>query len=476
MAEVGQGLVRFASIRSGGGVSAGGASTGISRLGAAGAPIIPSGGPFGTALPAQLPPSVGNTYYVDLSSANTGVDSRSSAVARTRSTPWATLAHALTVVGTEAGATIVLISNGEAVQLNAANSTNAVAIDLRGLLASATNPLTIRSETRYGVTLGSAGGPTGPFTFGVLAYKSAGFRIDGLTISTRGRDSGSGSGSTGVHLEWCNKVEIVNCLFQNVGGQGLLTRGQDQTAPGPTTDVWVLNCLFRQPLGSTYGVGVDATGGYFDTRGTHFIYTGQDNGGSDPAGTLSGDLRTVIANCIFSGTVPGFHVQCGPQSDTAYVVNNTFYNNRTPTSYAGDALCPFDNGDATRKTKNCLFYNNGFSSMRGSAIYGRAGGPEVGNVAEYNAAFNCQCLGAVNSGLGADPFPTLVQVGGNTIYTIGAHGNIQNSDPLFVNPSVGDFTPLQGSPWINGALASYCPVYDFNGATRVRPTIGALAA
>jgi hypothetical protein len=426
--------------------------------------LAASGGlPLATSLPTRLPVSVGNTYYVDPSNSTGGAsDSNTTTQAQVRSTPWSTINHALQTVPTN-GATILVIGNGITVNSVPGTSSAIDAGNNNGSVAgNPSNPITIQCETDRGVTIGSSGGAGGGFAIGVLFGGCSGIRLKGFIISVRGVNSGTGdqSGSTGVHIENSSRIEIVRCLFNNVGGQGLLTRGGSGTA---TSDVWI--------IANEFGAnGVDAIG-YYGTNGTHHIYNGQDQGSQS---TLSGDLRTVIANNVFHGTTPGYNVECGPQADTTYVVNNTSYNNRPASSLAGEFVFPFTNTNpATFMTRNGVIRNNIAMKATGAFSYG-SGGPLSGITVQSNLSFQNDSAGPVSDGYSAGTeYPEFFSgPGGNRIYT--ASGNLADADPKFNNAVGNDFTLLSGSPAINAGAAAYTPLTDFNEVTRVNPDLGAL--
>ena len=414
-----------------------------------------------------MPFSSGNTYYVDLF--GTGSDSRTTTQAQVRTTPWATVGHAIASVSS--GSTIMCINTGN---VNAPGG-GVGALDVRSVTFSTSNPVTIKCETQYGIVLTSSGGPngggTGPFVQSLVVYLATGIRIDGFQVSARGLDSGgTGGGSTGCQIEDSQRIEVTRCKFTNNGGSAYQTRGGTGRASG---DLWCIGNIFIPTSGapSNLGCGIDASTtlpsdepGYFSKHGTHYIYMGQDNGSG---GTLSGTVREVVANNIFSGTAPGYCVQAGPQVDTGYIVSNTMYNNRAADHNAGDGITPFDNGGPTYLTRNTTMKNNIITTCTGSAIFGTAGGPEVGNLVETNLAFNNDCLGAADNGWPAHTdYPPKVSPSGSLIYTIGPNGNRTNADPKFNSPTTGDFTLQSSSPAIGVADIAFSPLTDYNEHAR----------
>ena len=80
-------------------------------------------------------------------------------------------------------------------------------------------------------------------------------------------------------------------------------------------------------------------------------------------------------------------------------------------------------------------------------------------------------LNRLRNSLGYNPL-TIASTGATT-YTV---ANYLTSNPLFVNPTAGDFTPGVGSPLYAAGLAAYTPPFDFYGRPRVVATIGPLIA
>jgi hypothetical protein len=63
-----------------------------------------------------------------------------------------------------------------------------------------------------------------------------------------------------------------------------------------------------------------------------------------------------------------------------------------------------------------------------------------------------------------------LEIGGSGLVT---RGNLQNTDPLFVNAGIQDFHLTGGSPARNAGVAKWCPSIDYDGATRSTCSAGA---
>lgn len=450
--------------------------------------------PLGTSLPTRLPTSSGGTqFYVNNSTGNDTTGDGSSG------SPWKTINKAINSV-TTAGTVINVADTTYTVS----GFNPAINIVNKNISGAATNPITIKATNDGGVVI------TGPSAGGTRSYaivvdNSTGWRIEGIKVSPfYGRDTLAGSDAVTIYRG--HDIEFFNCIFEDIGGMAVLVKGESNTA---STDIWFYGCIFR-PTGNTSvtksvggganlpdgdtdwacSVDVNDTGspGYFDTKGSHFIYAGQYvTGVTAPEGVEN----FVVANCIFLGKTAGRHIQLGPQCRGAYIVNNTFYGNYPGTyytrsspsddaRYAGGGIEIFSDGNATVGTQDLFIVNNVFQHFSGHAVYGSGDvGQGTSNLVYNNLAYdiNGGRFGGVSY---QDDYtkPFEDDRAGSTLF-VTTGGNLASSDPLFANPVAspsGDFTPLNNSPLYAASVAAYTPTIDFNGTTRdeTNPTVGAI--
>jgi hypothetical protein len=443
---------------------------------------------LGTSLPDRLPHSTASlTYYVNSS---TGDDARSAAQAQSPSTPWLTPNKAVATVTTPGSVVMITGTYSGNRQLYVLNKNISGTLD---------NPITFKAETAgsWVITKTTA---TGTF-YGCNFEGSSGYRVEGLTISKfLGNDGGTGAGgandglgATGIFVEDSQKIEFLNCILEDIGGHGVQVRG---VSGSPCEDIWFYGCIFR-PTGTTsvsydgsassdYFCGVDCTGPYYKTRGTHGIYCGQMTGGD--YSSLNGDDRTVIANCLFVGSTPGVCVSPHPQSRYTYIVNNTFYGNNNPyfviaadvpadghSEYAaGCGIIIGNDGSATSNTTdNVHVVNNIFSTLRGHAI--RGDGSAMNNNLVYNNLAYTTLNGEGEQGRETEAFEELWN--GHTMFAETGGQIATNTNPVFVSPAAspaGNFALQSGSPCKLVANPAYCPPIDITGASRSgTPSLGA---
>lgn len=438
---------------------------------------------LGSSLPARLPFSSGAAnYYVNPSTGNDTTGNGSSG------TPWATINKAINSVSTPGS--IIHVSDGT-YTISAAGDSNApIYILNKNHAGTTTNPITIKAVNEGGVVITHPTDDLGYF-YGCSIDNSSGYRIQGIKFyRIYGHGGSDHPGADAAFIYRSQWIEFYRCQFVDIGGQ-VQVRG---TLNDPCTDIgwW---CNHHYPSGGVnvnynglgndteYCAGVTCTGNYFTTRGTHCVYPGQVESG-DYVNKYGVD-RMVIANNLFVGKTPGCHVDLHPQARNCYVVNNTFYGNNK--SYftlpgqnsgwsAGNGIILGNDGTLNpNTTSNCVVKNNIFASMIGHAVRTDGAGSMVGNVVDYNLAYQTQ-NGQGLQGNSTRPFEYHWSTGSVNFTSPG--GNTINTDPKFVSPSIssGANFALQGSsPALGVGDPAYAPATDFSGAARSNPpSLGAI--
>ena len=145
----------------------------------------------------------------------------------------------------------------------------------------------------------------------------------------------------------------------------------------------------------------------------------------------------VIQNNIFYNIFHGYQIQFfSGSASNVFILNNTFAFGNP--NRAQDIAIYY--GISTALIANNIFYQ--------PTSYGIAwSGSESGVIASNNLS-----TGALSSGAGSG---------------VAFTANLENTDPVFVNPTTLDFRPQTGSPAIGSALCSAEPPTDFAGKSRV---------
>lgn len=428
------------------------------------------GGTLGSALPTRLPFSTGgNTYYVDSS---LGSDSRTATEAQNPSTPWLTINKAINTVPL-AGS--IIIAKGT---FTSAPNFGSFAISW-AKTADTANPVTIKAHDD-GCTIINSSPGTGP-AYGAWISAGEGLRLEGITFNVRG------DGGAHILIEGTNWVEFYRCRFIEAGGMMCLARGRNPGSGDSENLRWEA-CEFGPTDANAVtaqGASLDTTDAYYSTKGSHYLYLGQESG-DDQAGALqTGTNNVVVANCVFYGTSTGRHIQMGPQFRNGFIVNNTFYYNKpgnvcplgSPNCewFAGTCLEFWDEG-GTYKTADVVVCNNIIVEMQGHAAYGSGSGG-TDRFVFNNIGFDCD-NGNGHLGNVSDHFDSTGD-SSQTLYveTKPDASSAPNSvtDPDLTDPTNRSWVPQAGSPAIAASLLDWTPTEDFDGTARSAsaPTIGA---
>jgi hypothetical protein len=427
------------------------------------APVLTTSTSLGTSLPARMPMSsgAGGTYYVD---GTNGSDSASGSAAA----PWKTINKALATV--PAAGSIINVLPGTYSSLGGSYVINF------NRLASMTDPITLQAQTPGTVVIANADPNT--TTIGGWVHSAAGLRIEGLVFRVHAT-ANLNQGSNGLLIENSSRIEVYHCTINEVGTVGMLVRG-GQSDGQTANDVWFIDNVFRSSSSNIFaqvtGTGW-TTDQYYGSKGSHWIYAGQY--GTDTNWNISnGSRRLVIVNNIFTGTTAGRDIELGPQAQSSYVVNNTFYGNHalstlgtnTLAAYAGQGVEFFTNATTgTYQTAGNLIANNLFVDLDGHAVYG-SGPSEGGNVVRANLSYNLR-NGEGFQGRTSMDYEALY--GTTTLFTVGANGG--DANPLFVNANAWDFHLQSGSPTGGIADPAYAYPFDADGNPRsATPAVGAL--
>jgi hypothetical protein len=417
---------------------------------------------LGSSLPSRLPMSsgAGGTFYVD---GTNGSDSNSGSA----SAPWKTINKALATVPL-AGSIIKVLPG-----TYASSGTNYVLAF--GRQASTSDPITLEAQTPGTVMI--VNGTPDSWTLGGWIHDASGLRIQGIVFRVHGT-ANLNKGADELLIENSDRIEIFDCTFNEAGTGGPAVRGG--TSNGQTSDdVWFIDNTFR-PSGSDPFAQVTGTGWssdqYFGSKGSHWIYAGQYGDASNFEVT-NGARRLVIVNNVFTGSTAGRDVQLGPQTQSSFVVDNTFYGNHaasvigktTQAVYAGGGVEFFtDSNTSSYQTGGNVVANNLFVDLDGHGAYG-SGPTESGNVVRSNLSYGLRNGSGYQGRTSMDYEPLY---GTSTLFQVGT--NLGDGDPLFANPSSYDFHLKIGSPAFGKGDPAYAYPYDADGAARpATPAVGA---
>lgn len=426
----------------------------------AGAAEVQRSARLGAALPARLPPTSGRhgLFWVDGAHGSDRGDG-------SRRHPWRTISKALAAVPLSGSVIKVLPGTYESTRTRYALVFNRHG-DVR-------DPVTVTAARRGTVTI--VNGDERHPTVGAWIVHATGLRIIGLrfrVVTARDTDAAA----TSVLVEDSSRIEIDHSIFNEATVAGIVVRGG---ANRPSEDVWAIGNVFRpsgpNPTAQVTGAAFGADD-YFGTKGSHWIYAGQYQGEGD-WNRISGSRRLVVVNNVFTGSAAGCDVQLGPQSRHAFVVDNTFYGNRSadaigPSSearYAGQAIELFSNTSRPEFTNGYnTIANNLFVNLHGHAVAG-SGLSEPQNVVKHNLAWEV----AGHDSAGPSSSPMAPTSGSAVIFEVGRSN--RTLDPRFVAPGRYDFRLRRSSPALRAADPSLAYPYDARGRARPpRPALGAL--
>jgi hypothetical protein len=229
---------------------------------------------------------------------------------------------------------------------------------------------------------------------------------------------------------------------------------------------------------------------YYGSKGSHWIYAGQF--GQDPntdAGDtwnhINGSNRLVVANNVFTGAAAGRDIELGPEARNSFVVNNTFFGNRSletigigdpsndaSAEYSGEGVALFSNTASTAYANGYnIVTNNIFMNLFGHSVYG-SGSTQPGNIVQKNLSFGTENGGGYN---GTTSLDYLYYYGTTStiLFSLGT-GNYTDSDPLFAAPLSYNYQLQAASPAIGKADPAYTYPYDITGKVRPgSPDLGA---
>jgi hypothetical protein len=415
-----------------------------------------AGSPLGRSLPDRLAPTTGKyVFFVD---GTHGSDSNRGS----RRRPWKTIERALRTVPLSGSVIKVLPGT-----YTSTGSNYAISFHRKG---DVRDPITLEPAVPGTVTIEN--GDPSRTTIGGWIADSSGLRIRGLRFRVLTRRA-SNVGATALLIENSDRIEIARCTFNEVSMSGIEIRGGIQST---SDDVWVINNVFRpsgeDPTGQVTGLGY-GTGEYFGSKGSHWIYAGQ-YGKENTWEQVSGSRRLVIVNNVFAGSAAGRDVQLGPQARNSFVVNNTFYGNRsadvigheTDARYAGQAVELFSNSsNPAFVTGYNTIANNLFVNLQGAAVSG-SGPAEPGNVVLDNLSWDV----IQQSRPGGGDFAPIN--GEARIFLLA--GRNRTLEPRLLDPRRYQFALRRGSPALHTAAPNYAYPWDAGG--RLRPAAPAIGA
>jgi hypothetical protein len=292
--------------------------------------------------------------------------------------------------------------------------------------------------------------------------------------------------------------EVTDCTFSvnNASNGG----GMHNETSSPT----VTGCTFEGNTSTNGGGMFNANSPSLEVTGCDFLGNSANYGG----GMYGTNSPETVSNCTFSGNTATYGGgMCNYDNSSPAVTGCTFYgnsategggmynnNNSSPTvskctftgnpAYHGGGMC--NNNNSSPAVTNCTFYGN--SATEGGGMYNNNNSsPAVTNCTFYgnSAAFgggmynydssptvtNCilwgdDCLPEILDEGTSAPAVTYCDVDGE--YYPPGTGNIE-ADPLFVDPSTGDYHLQAGSPCIDVGdnSAPSLPSTDFEGDPRI---------
>jgi hypothetical protein len=462
---------------------------------------------LGSALPARMPETVGNVYYVD---AVNGNDTRTSTQAQSTATPWQTIQKAIDSVGgtscfirvrgTLSGApTDYTVTNGVVGRFEPSRGNGS---------GNLLNPCTIEAmpaSTGTGVRRGkgwfenvrilsSTNGGTGNAGWMMFFLdRTKGLRIRGFEMTTPMVLATPSSTAAAGIMQNPDGIEICQNLIHHTYGHGFggfsPNSSSDTAYLAPNLawgqNIYIIDNEFHhiaENNGALATMTFDpSTGGGYYRRGTHPLYIGGNSQESDSVDHRWRNI--VIANNIFHDNRWGKEMEIGNATLNVYVVNNTSYRHgqgSSPQTVGGNDEIIYGLGQGLLhfgvgglyQSYEVHYVNNIVKDAIGYAISGGAGQYSVfNNEAHNNLAHGCRSDngGMYNDWRGATDSTSRTYTKGPQLLV---------GDPLFTNAAAGDFSLGALSPAKGTADSAYCPPYDFFGTLRSAstPSMGAVGA
>ena len=300
--------------------------------------------------------------------------------------------------------------------------------------------------------------------------------VTNCTFSGNSADSSGG----GMYNRDNSSPTVTNCTFSGNSADSYGGGMHNRISSNPT----VTNCTFSENSAGYHGGGMDNDDS--SPMVTNCTFSG--NWGGQGGGMSNRDSSTpTVTNCTFNGNSARYGSGMYNAYSSPKVTNCTFSENSA--SEWGGGMCNMESSSPT--VTNCTFSKNSARNYDGGGI---------SNLFDSNPTVtNCTFIGnsAKNYGGGmADIYnssSTLANCilwantasNGPQIYNVGTSsatvsysdvqgawpgiGNI-NADPLFVEPAIGDYRLLLGSPCIDAGDNSAVPplvVTDLNGNPRI---------
>jgi hypothetical protein len=470
-------------------------------------PSFVSEAALGEALPTRLGFSSGTEYYVNHVTGNNANDGL------TQGTAWATTIHALTEVGTDAGAIINIVGtfNPDAPRvLKGVNGVSTLVLNSFGS-GNPANPVTLRALPCLPADGGWALGDghytcvqiqnaDNSYTTGLLGINvQAGndsLRIEGIDFCAPAAQAAS----TGeMRVAGCvtvfrnnHNIEFLNCKAHDTWGHGFAIFTQDSSGTGD--ERYCSNIQWWNPeltriaerntglAGESNTADPSTPANGYNRRGTHPFYFG----GTGDLYALPDDPRSrdiVVANALIHKNRWGKGIEWGNAILRGYEVNCDIVEHGQGVEGAG--------------VNEYSAAELGANAGLGAVLYEWANNHKVQDVKIANCIFKDSFSNAVGYGPRNDPV-------GNEVVNCIAHGNLadatygqfnprenhtgaagtpQNfsesgsiySDPLFADQVNADYRIQIGSPAIRAGNVAYATPTDFRGIARnpVQPSIGA---
>ncbi|MCP4610914.1 MAG: right-handed parallel beta-helix repeat-containing protein, partial [Planctomycetes bacterium] len=276
---------------------------------------------------------------------------------------------------------------------------------------------------------------------GGMFNEASSFTMTNCTFSDNEASDGGG-----MYNNSFSSPEVINCTFSDneatTNGGGIANFSSSPT---------VTNCIFSGNTATNLGGGMINTASSPEVTDCTFSgNTATTNGG----GIYNGESSSpTLANCTFSqntATTNGGGMVNNGSSPT--ITNCIFFGNHANALGGG-----IRNYASSPTVTNCTFYGN-TAATGGAILNGASSTPTVTNCILYGDT------GTEIYNFSSTPTVTYCDIQGGYTGT----GNI-DADPLFVDPSNGDFHLQVSSPGIDSGdnLAPGLPTNDFEGDARI---------